>query len=107
MHWHERYTANLYCLFLNEELQPFRSERLQKGTINRVKIYAREVVRRSLVVGASAIVLIKNIPSGRLTATTEEAKSFSELKVACSIMDIPILDVVLVGPNGVRSVEMV
>ena len=51
-------------LFLDKKNQLVADEVQQEGTVDHTPVYTREVIKRGLELGASAIVLVHNHPSG-------------------------------------------
>ena len=51
-------------LFLDRKNRLMRTERHQHGTVDHTPVYPREVMRRALELGASALVLVHHHPSG-------------------------------------------
>ena len=54
----------LRVLFLNSKNRLLRDEMVSEGSINEAPIYPREIMRRALEVGATALILAHNHPSG-------------------------------------------
>ena len=94
---------NIMAIYLDDDYCPIRSEHLARGTVNRVVTYPREIVARSLRLGASSIIVAKNVPSGRMVPNASELILVEQLKQACSLLDIEVVDCVLVGKTGVGS----
>ncbi len=57
-------TEQFRILFLNRKNVIIADEVQQKGTVDHAPVYPREVVKRALELGASAIVMVHNHPSG-------------------------------------------
>lgn len=51
-------------LFLNNQNQIICHEEMFKGTLNRVEVHPREIIRFAIKMNASAIILAHNHPSG-------------------------------------------
>lgn len=94
---------NVMGIFLDEEFQPIRCEQISKGTVNSVSAYPREIITRLLELDAYSLIIAKNVPSGRLTAKDCEIDFAERLKGACELLDVHLMDVVLVGKGGARS----
>jgi DNA repair protein RadC len=54
---------NFHILFLDRKNKLIKDERQQHGTVDHTPLYPREVVKRALELGASAIILVHNHPS--------------------------------------------
>src|ERR1700752_326280 len=53
-----------HILFLDRKNALIKDERHQRGTIDHTPVYTREVIKRALELGASALILVHNHPSG-------------------------------------------
>src|SRR5205807_10668977 len=53
-----------HVLFLDRKNALIKDERQQRGTIDHTPVYTREVIKRALNRGASALILVHNHPSG-------------------------------------------
>jgi len=90
-------------LFLNRKNYLIAEEVQQRGTIDHTPVYPREVVQRALEVGAGAIVLAHNHPSGELIPSKADIEMTRAICEACKTMDIMIHDHLIIGPTGVVS----
>jgi DNA repair protein RadC len=94
---------NVMAIFLDDEFQPMRCEQISKGTVNNVSAYPREIITRLLELDAYSLIIAKNIPSGRLTPKDCEIAFADKLQSACELLDVYLMDAVLVGKGGARS----
>jgi DNA repair protein RadC len=78
-------------------------EELFRGTINTASVFPREVVRRALDLGSAAIVAVHNHPSGNPEPSAEDRRVTDDLRKACQLLDITMLDHIIVGSNGYFS----
>ncbi len=106
-----------YCrlAMANETVEQFRlllldrknrllcEEVQQRGTIDHTSVYPREIVKRALEVGAGAIILAHNHPSGDPTPSKEDISMTRAIMDACAPLGIVIHDHVVVGTNGIAS----
>jgi DNA repair protein RadC len=53
-----------HALFLDRKNALIKDEMQQRGTIDHTPVYPREVIKRALELGASALILVHNHPSG-------------------------------------------
>ena len=51
-------------LFLDRKNQLIADETMNEGTVDHAPVYPREVMRRALELGSSALILVHNHPSG-------------------------------------------
>lgn len=85
------------CLFLNSGHHVLRFEILFHGTIDGAAVYPREVVARCLELGASAVILAHNHPSGRVLPSSADREITSRLSRALALIDVRTLDHIIVG----------
>ena len=85
------------CLFLDTKHRPVAFEILFRGTIDRASIYPREVVRRSLLHNAAALIICHNHPSGHSEPSDDDVHLTVMLKRALALIDVRVLDHVIVG----------
>ena len=86
-------------LYLDIKAQLIRSEILQTGTIDRVPIYPREVLKRALVLGAESVIIAHNHPSGNVQPSVPDMKMTVELYKTLTAADIRLIDHLIVGPG--------
>jgi DNA repair protein RadC len=56
-------TERFHILFLDRKNALIRDEAQQKGTVDHTPVYPREVVKRALELGASALIMVQNLPN--------------------------------------------
>jgi len=84
-------------LFLNNQHQIICHEEMFKGTLNRVEVHPREIIRFAIKMNASAIILAHNHPSGNAEPSTADKQVTERIENACSLMGIKLLDHFVVG----------
>ena len=62
----------------------------QHGTVNHVALYPREVVKRALELGASAIILVHNHPSGDATPSPADISMTREVAEAGTTLGVAL-----------------
>jgi DNA repair protein RadC len=90
-------------LFLDRKNHLLSEEVHQYGTIDHTPVYPREVVQRALEVGAGAIVLVHNHPSGDVTPSKDDIEMTRAIADACRPLGIAIHDHIIVGGSEVSS----
>jgi DNA repair protein RadC len=70
------------------------------GTIDRQVIYPREIMKHALLSGAVSIILIHNHPSGSPEPSPEDKNMTTNIKGACQVLDIRLLDHMVIGEEG-------
>ena len=83
--------------FLNGQHQILTTEILFKGSINTAAVYPREVVSRIIELGASAVMLAHNHPSGSITPSSSDKAVTKKLETALRSIDVDLLDHIIVG----------
>ena len=90
-------------LFLDRKNILIADEAQQKGTVDHVPVYPREVVKRALELNASAVILVHNHPSGDPTPS-EADKQMTRLVVsAADVLGIVVHDHVIIGKTQTAS----
>jgi len=90
-------------VFLDTKHRVISIEELFRGTINTASIFPREVVKRALALGAAALIAVHNHPSGNPEPSAEDQRVTEDLKGACHLMEIALLDHIIVGSNAYFS----
>lgn len=91
------------CLFLDAGLKLLAFEELFRGTLTQSSVYPREVVIRALELGASAVVLAHNHPSGVVDPSAADERITERLKAALALVDVRVIDHLIVGHGAVCS----
>jgi len=90
-------------LFLDRKNNLLAEEVHQRGTIDHTPVYPREVVQRALEVGAGALVLVHNHPSGDPRPSKDDIEMTRAIADACRPLGISIHDHIVVGSGEVAS----
>jgi DNA repair protein RadC len=90
-------------LFLDRKNNLIGEEVQQRGTIDHTPVYPREVVRRALEIGAGAIVLAHNHPSGDPTPSKEDIAMTRAIVEACRPLGLIVHDHIIIGHDAVAS----
>jgi DNA repair protein RadC len=90
-------------LFLDKRNQIIADEVQQKGTVDHTPVYVREVVKRALELGSSAIVLVHNHPSGDPTPSRADIEMTKQIVTAAKNLGIVVHDHIIVGKQGHAS----
>jgi DNA repair protein RadC len=84
-------------LFLDPGDRLLADEAQGRGAVDRTPVYPREVVRRALEVGATALMLVHNRPGGDPTPSRADLKLTAEIKAAAGAFGIVVQDHLIVG----------
>ncbi len=90
-------------LFLDKRNALIADEVQGVGTVDHTPVYPREVVRRALELGASALILAHNHPSGDPTPSAADISMTKEIAAIAQPFGIAVHDHLIVGRNGQTS----
>jgi DNA repair protein RadC len=76
-----------------------------EGSVDRVQIHPREIVRTALETSATALILVHNHPSGQAEASREDIAITRQIVGACRLMQIAVHDHVIVAKSGTFSMR--
>ena len=94
-----------HILFLDRKNVLIKHERQQRGTIDHTPVYPREVVKRALDLGASALILVHNHPSGDPTPSKADIAVTQDIKKAAAPLGVVLHDHIIIGRNGHTSLR--
>jgi DNA repair protein RadC len=86
-----------HILFLDRKNALMRDERQQRGTVDHTPVYTREVIKRALDLGASALILVHNHPSGDPTPSTMDVAVTKDIIKAAAPLGITVHDHLIIG----------
>jgi DNA repair protein RadC len=86
-----------HILFLDRKNALIRDERLQRGTVDHAPVYTREVIKRALELGASALILVHNHPSGDPTPSQADIAVTKEIVKAAAPLGVTVHDHLIIG----------
>ncbi len=90
-------------LFLDAQHRLIALEEMFRGTLTQTSVYPREVVKRGLALGAAAVILAHNHPSGVAEPSRADELLTQALQSALNLVDIRVLDHFVVGMGEVIS----
>ena len=90
-------------LFLNNKNALIADEVQQRGTVNHTPVYPREVIKRALELGATAIIMVHNHPSGDPTPSQGDIAMTREVVEAAGKLQIAVHDHLIIGRNSHAS----
>lgn len=94
---------NFVLFFLDNSVRILAFDTLFTGTIDRCEIYARVLLKRCLMLNATAVIIAHNHPSGEITPSASDHALTIKLKTTLRIIDVKLLDHVLVGRGNALS----
>ena len=86
-------------LFLDRKNILIRDEVQQRGTVDHTPLYPREIAKRALELGASALIMVHNHPSGDPTPSRADIEMTKQVVQALAPVGITVHDHVIVGKN--------
>lgn len=92
---HEQ-TEQFRVLFLDRKNSLIADE-VQHGTVSFTPVFPREVVKRALILNASALIVAHNHPSGDPKPSRDDIETTHELKAAAKALEIELHDHVVIG----------
>ena len=85
-------TEAFRILFLDRKNRLIGDEVQQRGTIDHTPVYPREVVKRALELGATALILVHNHPSGDATPSKADIDMTKQIAAAAEPLGIVLHD---------------
>jgi len=86
-----------HILFLDRKNILIKHERQQRGTVDHTPVYTREVVKRALELGASALFLVHNHPSGDPTSSKADIAVTKDIVKAAGSLGVTVHDHLIIG----------
>lgn len=92
-------------LYFDNKSKLIKDEVIHKGTNNFVYIHTKEIIKRSLQLGAYSLILCHNHPSGDVSPSQEDIKSTLEIKTICEYLQIHLIDHLIIGGKNFYSMK--
>ena len=96
-------TEQFRILFLDRKNVMIADELQQSGTVDHTPVYPCEVVRRALDLGASALIMVHNHPSGDPTPSRADIETTERVIAAAKPLGITVHDHIVIGRGGHAS----
>ena len=90
-------------LYLDRKNRLIADEVGQEGTVDHTPVYPREVVKRALELGSSAVILVHNHPSGDPTPSREDVTMTQEIIEAGRKLGIQVHDHIIISKGAHAS----
>ena len=84
-------------LYLDKRNGLIAEEVVGTGTLDHAPVYPREVVRRAVDQGASALILVHNHPSGDPEPSAQDLLMTDKIVAGCAVFGIEVHDHIVVG----------
>jgi DNA repair protein RadC len=92
-------------LYLNSQNRLILDHHVGDGSIDEAAIHPREVIRRGLDIGASALILVHNHPSGNAEPSRADIQITQRIAEAGRLLGMTVHDHVIVGREGHVSLK--
>lgn len=86
-----------HILYLDRKNRLISDECLAIGTVDHVPVYPREVLRRSLVLNAAALILVHNHPAGDPEPSSADLAMTKDIEKGCRLLGITLHDHIITG----------
>jgi DNA repair protein RadC len=90
-------TEQFRILFLDRKNRLLKDEVQNRGTVDHTPVYPREVVKRALELGASALIVVHNHPSGDPTPSAADIDMTKQIVAAAKTLDITLHDHLIIA----------
>jgi DNA repair protein RadC len=98
-------TERFFVMFLDRKNALIAAEERGRGTVDHAPVYPREVLKRALELGACALILLHNHPSGDTTPSRADIDMTRDVAKACATVGISVHDHLIVGRAGHASLR--
>jgi DNA repair protein RadC len=92
-------------LFLNAKNMLLANEAMWRGSVDQASVHVREVISRAIQLGATAIIVVHNHPSGDPSPSQQDIRLTKDLIEAGRHMRVTVHDHVVVGSQGRSSMK--
>ena len=92
-------------LFLNAKNMLIANEALWQGSVDEASVHVREVIARAIALGATALIIVHNHPSGDPAPCQQDIRLTRDLVEAGRHMKVTVHDHVIVGASGRTSMR--
>lgn len=90
-------------LFLDAHHRLIRCEESARGTLTRMAVYPREIVRRALSLNAASLIVAHNHPSGAVEPSASDCRLTHTLREALALIDVQLIDHLVIGADRTYS----
>lgn len=90
-------------LFLDARHRLLHMEESTRGSLTRMAVYPREIVRRALTLNAAGLIVAHNHPSGAARPSASDRRLTRVLRDSLALIDVQLMDHLIVGGDTVFS----
>ena len=98
-------TEQVRVLFLNAKNMLIANEAMWTGSVDEASVHVREIIARAIQLGATALIIVHNHPSGDPTPSSQDIRITQDLVEAARHMKIAAHDHVIIGASGRSSMR--
>jgi DNA repair protein RadC len=91
------------CLYMDARHRLIRSEESSRGSLTRLAIYPREIVRRALTLNAASLIVAHNHPSGAVKPSASDRRLTRVLRDTLALIDVQLIDHLVIGAHETFS----
>jgi DNA repair protein RadC len=91
------------CLYLDARHHLISTEEASRGSLTRMAVYPREIVRRALALNAASLVVAHNHPSGAIRPSASDRTLTRVLRDTLALIEVRLIDHLVVGRQRVFS----
>ncbi len=91
------------CLFLDARHRLISTEESSRGSLTRMAVYPREIVRRALSVNAASMIVAHNHPSGAVKPSASDRRLTQVLRDTLALIDVCLIDHLVIGAHDTFS----
>lgn len=92
-------------LFLDKKNRLIADEVQQTGTVDHTPVYPREVIKRTLELSATALILVHNHPSGDPAPSSADVQMTRQINDIARPLGVTVHDHIIIGKNGHASLK--
>jgi DNA repair protein RadC len=92
-------------LFLDKKNRLIADEVQQTGTVDHTPVYPREVIKRTLELSATALILVHNHPSGDPAPSAADVRMTRQINDVARPLGITVHDHIIIGKSGHSSMK--
>ncbi len=95
----------LAVFYLNKSNVLIKEEIVQEGTVDKLLIYPREIIKKAIENQSCNIVLVHNHPSGNNNPSKADIDITRNISQALSYVEIKLVDHIIISRNGFSSLR--
>ena len=92
-----------WVVYLNRSHGIIKKERISKGGVSGTVVDSKLILKKSLLLLASSIVLVHNHPSGNRKPSEQDKIVTEKIKSACKLLEINLIDHIIIAGNSYYS----